>query len=134
MQDVPTEGGKHHVQARRRTDNRQLAGGGDVVGLPRQDDLVRAGRRGDVRKFGDPASASWPTLSGRIQISPTSLPRTSGIISGRGTTPSPSEAVYVSFATPTKPFHIRASTQSPLPDAVRDQDDPATQVVAASGK
>jgi hypothetical protein len=30
-----------------------------------------------------PASASWPTLS---ETSPTSSPRTSGIMSGRGTT------------------------------------------------
>jgi hypothetical protein len=40
-----------------------------------------------------PASASWPALSGRTQISPTSSPRSSGIISGRGTVPSPTDAV-----------------------------------------
>ncbi|MFF2507746.1 hypothetical protein ACFVTY_30920 [Streptomyces sp. NPDC058067] len=60
-----------------------------------------------------PVSASWPALSGRTQISPTGSPCTSGIMSGSGTTPSLSEAVYVSFATPTSPFHIRASAGAP---------------------
>jgi hypothetical protein len=41
-------------EARRRADDGQLAGGGDVVGLPGEDDLVRVGRRGDVREFRDP--------------------------------------------------------------------------------
>ncbi|MGW6580647.1 hypothetical protein ACWF76_14900 [Streptomyces globisporus] len=39
-----------------------------------------------------PASGSWPASSGLTQTSLTSSPRTSGIISGRGTVPSPSEA------------------------------------------
>lgn len=54
VQHVPVAGGEHHVQARCRADDRELAGGGDVVRLPGEDDLVRAGRRGDVRELRDP--------------------------------------------------------------------------------
>ncbi|WP_237548259.1 MULTISPECIES: hypothetical protein [unclassified Streptomyces] len=81
-----------------------------------------------------PASASWPDLSGRAQISPTSSPRTSGIISGRGTAPSPSDAVYVSFATPTSPFHIRVSTEAPVSRLFVITSDPATWSDAVSGR
>ncbi|EDX20302.1 hypothetical protein SSAG_00092 [Streptomyces sp. Mg1] len=48
---MPITGSEHHVQARCRADDRQLAGSGDVVGLPRENDLVRGG---DVRELRDP--------------------------------------------------------------------------------
>lgn len=35
-------------------DDGQVARGGDVVGLPGEDDFVGAGRRGDVRELRDP--------------------------------------------------------------------------------
>lgn len=54
-----------------------------------------------------------PHLAGHTQISPTSSPCTSGIMTGRGTAPSPSPAVYASFITPTSASHIRASTDAP---------------------
>lgn len=60
-----------------------------------------------------PANASWPTWSGRTQISPTGYPRTIGIMSGPGTAPSTSRAVYESFIMPASVFHIRASTGAP---------------------
>lgn len=60
-----------------------------------------------------PVSASWPTLRGRTQIIPISSPRTSGMMSGRGTAPSPSPAVYAFFATLTSASHTRASTEAP---------------------
>ncbi|MFI5681767.1 transposase [Streptomyces cellulosae] len=50
VQHVAGAGGEHQFRARRRADDGQLAGGGDVVRLPREDNLVRAGHRGNVRE------------------------------------------------------------------------------------
>lgn len=111
MQDVAVAAASTPIQARRRADDGQFLGGADVVGLSSEDDLVRASRRSDVREFGDPNERVRAGLERADSNQPSSSPRTSGIISGRGT--SPSEAVYVSFATPTGPFHIRASTGTP---------------------
>lgn len=54
VQHVRVAAGEHHVHARRRADDGQLASGGDIVGFPGEHDLVRTGRNGDVRELSDP--------------------------------------------------------------------------------
>ncbi|XDO64400.1 hypothetical protein HEP84_57435 [Streptomyces sp. RLB1-33] len=59
-----------------------------------------------------PVSASLPGSVGRTQIRPTNSPRTSGMMTGRGTAPSASPAAYALFIDSTSASHVCASMNS----------------------
>ncbi|GGX57710.1 hypothetical protein GCM10010515_26690 [Streptomyces fructofermentans] len=64
-----------------------------------------------------PVIASSPTSRGRTQISPTNSPRTSGMMTGRGTLPSLRPVEYAFFIDATSVSQIGVSTNFPSPMA-----------------
>ncbi|MEF2529917.1 MULTISPECIES: hypothetical protein [Streptomyces] len=87
----------------------QLAGRGDIVGIPGEDNLVCADRRGDVRELRDPGERVLADFE-RAHPDQTDLLVAHQRHHQRARhNPFGRRGGVCLFATPTSPFHIRAS-------------------------